>query len=139
MISERSCGAVLYKMVEGEPHYVLVKSTFFGFPKGHVESGESDDETALREIAEETGVRFARLDTSFRREIVYNSPRKSGLKQVVLFLAECGPNAKPRANREIKEIAVVPREQALGLLKREALRQVLIDADSYIRSSPAVK
>ena len=130
---ERSCGAVLYKMIGGEPHFVLVKGAAFGFPKGHVEKGETEEMTAVREVAEETGIKPI-LDTGFRREVVYKLPRKPGRKkQVVLFAAECAPGHDPHPNREIKEIAVKPYEEALSLLKHEALRDVLRDAYEYIK------
>lgn len=133
MIAETSCGAVLYLMENGEPKYVLVKSALYGFPKGHVEEGETEEQTALREIREETGVR-AVLDTSFRRELVYKLPRKAGYKRVVLFLAECREGSRPRPSHEIKTVAAVPFDEALALLKRQSLREVLTDADFYIRS-----
>lgn len=133
MIAETSCGAVLYKLENGEPNYVLVKSAVYGFPKGHMEEGETEEQTALREIKEETGVR-AVLNTAFRRELVYKLPRKAGHKRVILFLAECREGSHPRPSHEIKTVTVVPRDEAIALLKRESLREVLIDADLFIRS-----
>ena len=40
------------------------------FPKGHVEKKETEEETALREIKEETGLKVA-LDTAFRKMVTY--------------------------------------------------------------------
>ncbi|MCR5808795.1 MAG: NUDIX domain-containing protein [Clostridiales bacterium] len=129
---ERSCGAVLYKMIGEKPHFVLVKAAAFGFPKGHVEKGETEEQTAAREVLEETGVR-ASLDTGFRREVVYKLPKRPGRKkQVVLFLAECDPRHEPHPHCEIKELAIKPFEEALELLKHEALKNVLRDANEYI-------
>ena len=48
---ERSCGAVLYRLTDGAPQYVLVLGGDWGFPKGHMEAGETELETALRELA----------------------------------------------------------------------------------------
>ena len=131
---EKSCGAVLYKMIDGKPHYVLVFGSVYGFPKGHVEWGETEDETAFREVWEETGIR-SRLITDFRRVIEYPSPvKKLGKKTVVFFLAECPARAFPRASHEIKSIVVKPYEEALALLRHAALKQVLTEANEYILS-----
>ena len=57
-------------------HVLLVfgkKSQKWGFPKGHMEMGETEEETALRELREETGIRLDNpLDTRIRfRNNVY--------------------------------------------------------------------
>ena len=63
-------------------------------PKGHVDSGESDVETALREMVEETGIPVdaIELDPFFRFEHQYQvrESRSGGelkLKTLVIFLA----------------------------------------------------
>ena len=53
---ERSCGAVVYRMINDEVRYLLIKnrrSTHWGFPKGHIEKGETHEQTAMREVLEE--------------------------------------------------------------------------------------
>ena len=56
MKQEKSCGIIPYIMINNEIHYVLIKQNndFVCFPKGHVEAGESEEQTALRECYEET-------------------------------------------------------------------------------------
>lgn len=73
MKKEKSCGAVVFRR-EGERVLFLLEHMVQGhisLPKGHVESGETEAETALREIREETGLE-AVLDTSFRHVITYS-------------------------------------------------------------------
>lgn len=67
MKHEISCGAVVFTIDDGTPKYLLVKDlkSVCGFPKGHMEKGESEEETALREIREETGI-AATLINGFR-------------------------------------------------------------------------
>ena len=43
----------------------------WAFPKGHVEKKETEEDTALREIREETGLEVL-LDTGFRRAVTYS-------------------------------------------------------------------
>ncbi|GAB6183388.1 NUDIX hydrolase [Thermodesulfovibrio hydrogeniphilus] len=54
-----SAGGVVYKIENGQIKILLIATknkTVWAFPKGHVESGEKGEETALREIKEETGI-----------------------------------------------------------------------------------
>ena len=56
--TEKSCGAVVFTEENGVRRYVLVcgKDRIWGFPKGHVEPGESFTEAVVREVREETGL-----------------------------------------------------------------------------------
>ena len=62
MIKEKSCGAVIYRSVNGKRQYFLLLNKkknakgHWGFPKGHIELGESEEDTAIREVYEETGL-----------------------------------------------------------------------------------
>ena len=76
MLKETSCGAVVYRMTQdgGVPIFLLVnskRSNRWGFPKGHIENGESETETAKREIFEETGIKNVKFVENFRQEDVY--------------------------------------------------------------------
>ena len=59
MTYEKSCGAIVYRKHHGNTEILLIKhinSGHWSFPKGHVEHGETEVETALREIKEETSL-----------------------------------------------------------------------------------
>lgn len=55
---ETSAGGVVFRMAEGAPLYLLIRDSYknWGFPKGHLETGEQPDAAALREVSEETGL-----------------------------------------------------------------------------------
>ena len=86
---EKSCGVLPYRMVDGQQEFLLVFETYskcWSLPKGHIEVGETDVQTALRELYEETGL-TAKLDTTLIASIEYpisNFARK----QVDFFLGE---------------------------------------------------
>lgn len=86
---EKSCGVLPYRMVSGQQEFLLVFETFskcWSLPKGHVEAGETDVQTALRELHEETGL-TAKLDASRSASIEY--PISSfARKEVVFYLGE---------------------------------------------------
>ena len=57
MNNEKSCGAIVYRKFHGNTEILLIrhiKSGYWSFPKGHVEGDEPEEETARREITEET-------------------------------------------------------------------------------------
>ncbi|MBI4141322.1 NUDIX domain-containing protein, partial [Candidatus Woesearchaeota archaeon] len=59
------------------------------FPKGHVEHGETNETTALREIKEETGIKDAKILPDFKEKIHYFFKQDKQLisKDVVFFIA----------------------------------------------------
>ena len=56
---EKSCGAIIFYKTKQNTKILLVKNNngrYWSFPKGHIEEGETEQETAIREIKEETGL-----------------------------------------------------------------------------------
>ena len=132
-MKEKSCGTVLYTVKDNVIYYVLLKAGdgFCGFPKGHVEAGESEHETALRETWEETSIR-AEIVGDFRREVSYTF-RRNREKTVVYFLARFSDQA-PAHNPgfEIRHHLVLPLDEACEALTFENTRIILRDAEDYI-------
>ena len=58
MKKETSCGCIIFdKETHSKVLIVYEKNrNFWGFPKGHIEEGETEIETALREVKEEVGL-----------------------------------------------------------------------------------
>lgn len=135
-MKEKSCGTVLYTVRENMIYYVLLKARdgYCGFPKGHVEAGENEHETALRETWEETSIR-AEIVGDFRRETVYKM-RNGNEKTVVYFLARYSDQI-PAHNPgfEIRDHLVLPLEEACTALTFENTKEILRDAEKYIRSN----
>lgn len=87
MTKEKSCGALVYRWHEDKVQFLLIIHRMGGhwsYPKGHVEEGENERETALREVKEETGLTIE-LHPGYRNMVTY-SPRPGVIKDVVYFL-----------------------------------------------------
>ncbi len=90
---EKSCGAVIWRETESGHEYLLVQNKkpgakgHWGFPKGHIEDGETEEETARREIFEETGLTVGDFAKHFRIVTRY-SPAPNVEKDVVYFLTK---------------------------------------------------
>lgn len=80
MIFEKSCGAIVYTVENGVIKYLLVEenSGFHSFPKGHLENEETEEQTAIREIKEETDLEVE-LITDFKVCEQIQSCGKAGL------------------------------------------------------------
>lgn len=85
----KSCGVLPYRMVNGERKFLLVFENYsqcWSLPKGHMEAGETEIETALRELYEETGL-TAQLESGRSASIEYPVSDFSR-KQVVFYLGQ---------------------------------------------------
>lgn len=134
---EYSCGAVVFTRIDGEPHYVLVRAKdqpegCHGFPKGHMESGETEEQTALREIYEEVGLRV-RLLPGFRAVTEYTLPSPPDTrKRVVFFLAEYEDQQVRIQESELASYALAPFDEALALTEFADSKQILTEAHDFL-------
>ncbi len=112
MRKEKSCGALVVRSGKTEPEVLLIKHNggHWAFPKGHVEAGESEEETALREVLEETGL-CVKLDTRYR-EMVTFSPAPRTLKDVVYFAATVVSGTETPQLSEVSDVRWVPFSKA---------------------------
>jgi len=129
---EKSCGAVIFRKTD-QWNVLLIrhnKGRHVSFPKGHVEPGETESQTAEREILEETGIRV-KVDRRFRAENRYNI-RPDTQKLVVIFAAVTDQEEITPQPEEIAEAEWVPLNQADERLTYERDRRIMHDAFDHI-------
>lgn len=132
---EKSCGAVVFTRRGNELAYVIIHSIGgdYGFPKGHMEPGETEQDTALREIREEVGLRPALVE-GFRQTISYPLPNKPGVnKYVTYFLAEYRDQEIRFQPEELLGARLMSYEEAYRTLSHQASKAILEAADRFIR------
>lgn len=136
---EKSCGAVVFSRGADSVRFLLIQHVNGGhwsFPKGHVEAGESETQTALREIREETGLAVA-LDTGFRRVTTY-SPSEGVRKDVVYFVAEAKETRLALQREEILDAGWYRREEAENKITYPNDAKLLEAAADYLDSSGGI-
>ncbi|MEM7031872.1 MAG: NUDIX domain-containing protein [Chloroflexota bacterium] len=135
---EKSCGAVIFRRVDGQIHYLTIKyktePSYWGFAKGHVENGETELETAKREIYEEVGLTDLVFYDGFRAETMFD-PKPGVTKLVVFFLAETGTEEVVFHFQEHDDYRWLTYDDVLKQLTYESDRDVIREADIFLKST----
>lgn len=122
---------------------ILHNKGHWGFPKGHADPGETERETAQRELREETGLTEYTLMEGARFVEQYRFTNAKGLeihKTVVYFLARIDPSPsqpEPQVTIQIAELADYrwcTYGQGLELITFEASRGVLQECETYLQA-----
>ena len=134
MTVEKSCGAVVYTLMDGDPRYLLIRSIegYYGFPKGHVETGETETDTALREVREETGISVELLPGFRARDVHLISAKPGVAKEVVYFLGRYEGQTPVYQREELTEASLYTYEQGMALLAFDGVRRVLTEAHHHV-------
>ena len=117
---EKSCGAIIIN--DNKVLMVKQRNGVVGFPKGHMEKGETEVETALREIKEETNL-DVKIDESKRFENSYIMD--NGIKkEVVFFLASPINDELIKQDCEIEKLKWVDIDKVLDTLTYDDLKEL---------------
>ena len=136
---ETSSGGVVFRRAQADPHFLLIRDPYgnWGLPKGHLEGGETPKETAVREVAEETGLcelevvdQLPTIDWYFKDGAVVVH------KFCHFFLIE-SPTGDPcpQLDEGITECVWLPLDGALGTLSYANAREVLRAAGDRLNRS----
>ena len=132
MKKEKLCGAVIYRYNINKLEILLLKhnSGHWSFAKGHVKDNETEEETAIREIKEETNLDCV-LDNSFRFVNTF-SPLQDVVKNVIYFIGYPSNDSLKIDNNEISEYKWLSVEDAYNTLTFDNDKEVLRKALEYI-------
>lgn len=130
---EKSCGVVVYKIENGIQLYLSIKSKrdgHWGFAKGHVEQGETELETARREVLEETNIKVNILE-GFRVTKEY-APNENIHKMVVFFIGNSENYTVKIQEEEVEDFKISTYKDIYQLLTYESDKDVLKKANEYL-------
>ncbi|XP_043282850.1 bis(5'-nucleosyl)-tetraphosphatase [asymmetrical] [Venturia canescens] len=136
-MSKRACGLVIFRRIQGQIEYLLMQTSYGNHhwtpPKGHVDPGESDMVTALRETEEEAG--FVKDDLKIfedaKQELNYNVNGKP--KIVIYWLAELIKKDKnARLSSEHQDFKWLGIDDACKMSGYEDMERALRHFDRYI-------
>ncbi|KKL78852.1 hypothetical protein LCGC14_2020710 [marine sediment metagenome] len=122
---EKSCGAIVYRIEKEEIHILLVQMNrgHWSFPKGNIKRSETEDQTALRELKEETNLEIEIFD-GFKQPVSFLSETNT-LKDVIYILAKPKSLIIHRQETEIRSIHWFKFEEALDILTYDKDNEIL--------------
>lgn len=129
---EKTCGSIVFLREDGIKKYLIVKnadSGHIGFPKGHTEPGETEEQTAEREVFEETGIRI-KPDKRTRQSYSYLT-ENGNEKECVYFCNEFFDKNITIQKEEISESWLLSMEDALKILNYPQDIEILKKAGDF--------
>ncbi len=132
---EKSCGAVVFRKLRAELEFLAVKSKangHWGFPKGQMKKGESEEETAMREVLEETGLCITLFD-EFKTKVEYLLS-ESRSKEVTFFIGRPLEYSVNIQQEEIQESKWLSYNNMFDILRFENNKKVLIEVRNFLNS-----
>ena len=142
MPKEQSAGAVIFHIKDKQPYYLLLhypteartKKEYWDFPKGHLEKGETEQQAARREVAEETGLQDISFLPGFKERIQYyfRVQKKTIFKTVVFFLAFTRKK-EVKISFEHEDFVWLPFKTAMKKLKFANARRILERAHRFLK------
>ena len=130
---ESSSGAVVYRNINNSTRFLLIKnkrSSHWGFPKGHLESGESKIDAAQREVLEETGI-HVNIHKGFESVSKYKIKNKID-KKVSIFVGTTDDVDTIIQEAEIEDYIWLPYSKALPYLGFDNDKTILKRAYTFL-------
>jgi len=132
---EKSAGAVLFRRENGKIKYLLIKYGWghWEFPRGLIEKGESLEETARREIKEETGIEDIKFIPGFRKWIKFFFKLKGkNIMKIATFLLAETKTKEVKLSFEHQDWAWLEYKDALERLTYDNSKEVLKKAHNFL-------
>jgi len=134
LLEEKSAGAVVFHASDSSFEYLLLKyeAGHWDFPKGAIEEGETELDTARREVREETALDGLKVIEGFRREIGYKYRKHGRLvsKRVAFYLIQ-SDSRSVRISREHRDFLWLKYEHAVKKLTYKTAKETLTEAHKF--------
>jgi bis(5'-nucleosidyl)-tetraphosphatase len=136
-MEERSAGAVVVNENGGRKYILLLNAGKWDFPKGNMEQGETELQTVVREVSEETGLKDLKVFDGFRRviEYFYRREGKNVHKRVVYFLAETSEE-RITISHEHQGFGWFTYQEALKKASYDNSKATLKEAEWFLNKMP---
>ncbi|MBN1494829.1 NUDIX domain-containing protein [Candidatus Peregrinibacteria bacterium] len=136
-IHEKSCGTVVCYQPGAEILLLHYPEGHWDLPKGHIEEGEDEIKTALRELEEETGLKNIKILKGFKESIHYFFTRKKAhekelvSKTVVFFLVK-SHDRKIKISDEHQDFIWLPFDEAVKKITFKNVKEIVMKAKKHI-------
>jgi 8-oxo-dGTP pyrophosphatase MutT (NUDIX family) len=141
VLREKSCGAVVF-LKSTTVNYLLLhyEAGHWDFVKGNVEPNESERDTVIRELREETGIVDARFIEGFREKVEYFYRRQGATihKEVIFFLIETHTE-KVELSYEHVEYTWLDYQRAIEKLTFKNAKDILEKAHEFLKTQGIIK
>jgi len=132
---EKSAGAIIFRRENNRIKYLLIKYGWghWEFSRGLIEKGETLEETARREIKEETGIEDVEFIFGFKEwfKFFFKLKEKNIMKIATFLLAET-KTKEVKLSHEHKDYVWLEYEEALEKLTFKNSKEVLEKANKHI-------
>jgi 8-oxo-dGTP pyrophosphatase MutT (NUDIX family) len=136
---KKSAGIILYYFdeQENEPYFLLLKyPTYWGFAKGIIEKDETDEQTAIRETKEETGIINFKIMKGFEHKQKWFCRWEGRLvhREAIFFIAEVTKeeSQKTRISEEHISFEWVTYKKAIEKMKVKNNQDMLKEAYDFV-------
>jgi len=138
-MEEKSAGAVVFRTTKkGERVFLLLLNAGrWDFPKGNMEDGETELQTVIREVGEETGLKDITIVPGLRKAIEYFYRRdgKNIHKQVVYMLAEAAEGTV-KISFEHQGFGWFHYGEAVARASYDNSKKLLAEAERFLSGNP---
>lgn len=138
---KKSAGAIIFRRDGNKIYYLLlnyaaidkVEKTYWGFSKGHIEKGEKEVDTIVREIREETDIKDLDFLKGFKEteKYFFRHKDKTIFKTVFYLLAETKAK-KIKISFEHLGYKWLPYEEALKKLSFKNAKRIIKKANEFL-------
>jgi len=140
MPREKSCGAILFRKENNKFLFLLLHyaAGHWDFVKGHVEKGETNEQTVLRELKEETGITEAKILAGFEEKISYYYKRgkETVFKEVFFYLLET-KEKEVKLSFEHQGFEWLELKQAIERVTFKNAKEILEKANEFLKTAKA--